>query len=180
MSRRSVGEINYKDSSRLGIVNRQWLRSRRNPLATIAVVITLTGLFTAAYALHLFGGQTTDCWRRPASTPNTAIFTVVMANEGVNVGFNGSKYEAVPWPVMNVTLGQNVIIHVINNDSVEPHGFQVIHYFDQGINGLSGLAPGQCYDVRFTANVLGSFTVQCNIFCTIHQVMLKGQLNVEP
>src|SRR5437763_697042 len=100
--------------------------------------------------------------------------------DNAHVGFNGSKYEAVPWPVMNVTLAQNVIIHVINNDSVEPHGFQVIHYFDQGINGLSGLAPGQCYDVRFTANVLGSFTVQCNIFCTIHQVMLKGQLNVEP
>jgi len=180
LSRRFVGNLNYKKSSHLGMVMRRWLKSRRNLFATVAVVIAVTGFFVAAYGFHLVGRQTPNCWIRPANTPNTAIFTVVMANEGVNVGFNGSEHHAVPWPVMNVTLGQNVIIHVINNDSVQPHGFQVIQYFDQGINGLSGLAPGQCYDVRFTANVLGSFTVQCNIFCTIHQVMLKGQLNVNP
>jgi heme/copper-type cytochrome/quinol oxidase subunit 2 len=99
-----------------------------------------------------------------------------MANAGVNVGFNGSKHHPAPWPVMNVTLGQNVIIHVVNNDTVEAHGFQVIHYFDTGI--LGGLAPGKCYDVKFTANQEGSFLVQCNIGCSIHNFMQNGKLNV--
>lgn len=80
---------------------------------------------------------------------------------------------------MNLTLGQSVIIHVINNDT-EAHGFLIVRYFESGINGVSGLAPGSCYDVKFTANVQGSFAVECNIFCTIHQYMLYGQLNVNP
>jgi len=101
-----------------------------------------------------------------------------MANEGVNVGFNGSAYHPTPWPVMNVTLGQIVIIHVINNDTVQAHGFQVIHYFDSGI--LGGLAPGKCYDVKFSANLAGSFAIQCNISCSIHIWMQSGRLNINP
>jgi len=139
-------------------------------------VIVVAGFFVAAYALHLFSSETSDCWNRPASAPNTAIFTIVMSNEGVNVGFNGSAYHPAPWPVMNVTFGQSVIIHVVNNDTVQAHGFQVIHYFDAGI--LGGLGPGKCYDVKFTANLAGSFTVQCNISCSIHLLMQSGRLNV--
>ena len=157
-------------------VKRWGLRSRRVSLAGVIIMVVVAGFFVTAYAFHLFGSQTSGCWTSPASAPNTAIFTIVMANEGVNVGFNGSAYHQAPWPVMNVTLGQNVIIHVVNNDTVQAHGFQVIHYFDTGI--LGGLAPGECYDVRFTANQLGSFAVQCNISCSIHILMQSGRLNV--
>jgi heme/copper-type cytochrome/quinol oxidase subunit 2 len=79
--------------------------------------------------------------------------------------------------VMNVTVGQSVFIHVINNDT-QAHGFQIVHYYDQGIGGTSGLAPGQCFNVSFTASQLGSFQVRCDIFCTIHAYMLSGMLNV--
>ncbi len=152
------------------------LRPSRQMLAIIALVVVVAGFLTAAYTFHLFT-PATNCWARPTGPAGTAIFTVVMANEGQNVGYNGSLNHNPPWPVMNVTLGQNIIIHVINNDT-QVHGFQITHYFDAGINGVSGLAPGSCYNVDFTANVLGSFKVQCNIFCTIHYAMLSGQLNV--
>jgi FtsP/CotA-like multicopper oxidase with cupredoxin domain len=156
---------------------KRWrLKSRRASLAVAALLIVAAHSFFTAYALHLFGSQAPSCSARPTGAPSTAIFTIVMANAGVNVGFNGSKYHPAPWPVMNVTLGQNVIIHVVNNDTVEAHGFQVIHYFDTGI--LGGLAPGKCYDVKFTANLAGSFLMQCNVGCSIHNFMQNGKLNV--
>lgn len=128
----------------------------------------------ADYAFHLFTSPT-NCWIRPSAAPNTAVFTIVMADEGMNVGFNGSAYHSgQEWPEMNVSLGQNVIIHVINNDTSQAHGFQITHYFDQGLKA----APGKCYDVRFVATQLGSFLVFCQIFCTIHLTMQYGRLNV--
>lgn len=157
-------------------VKRWRLKSRGTSLAALTILVVVAGFFVAAYAFHIFGSQTSDCWTRPTIAPNTAIFTIVMANEGVNVGFNGSRYHPAPWPVMNVTRGQNVIIHVVNNDTVQAHGFQVIHYFDSGI--LGGLAPGKCIDVRFTASLAGSYLVQCNIGCSIHPLMQSGRLNV--
>ena len=99
----------------------------RRILAVIALVVAVGGFLSGAYAFHLFGTGT-NCWVRPTSAPNTAIFTVVMANEGLNVGYNGSKAHGAsasnPWSVMNVTVNQTVIIHVINNDS-QPHGFAI-------------------------------------------------------
>jgi len=157
-------------------VKRWHLQSSRAYLVAATLVIVGIGFFVGAYAFHFFGSQNPNCWTRPPDAPNTVVFTVVMANEGVNVGFNGSSYHPAPWPVMNVTLGQNVIIHVVNNDTVQAHGFQVIHYFDSGI--LGGLAPGKCYNVKFTANLAGSFAVQCNIGCSIHILMQSGRLNV--
>jgi FtsP/CotA-like multicopper oxidase with cupredoxin domain len=145
----------------------------------IIVVAAGSGLLGGAYAFHLIGFQQASCWARPTGPANAAIFTVVMANEGASVGFNGSKFQPSPWPVMNVTLGQNVIIHVINNDSVEAHGFQIATYFNQGL-GQAGLAPGKCFDVRFVANIAGSFMVRCDISCAIHLFMQDGQLNVNP
>jgi len=153
------------------------LRPSRQTLAVAAIVIVVTGFIVAAYAFHFFGLGLTSCWARPANQPNTAIFTVVMANEGLNVGYNGSKYHAFPWPVINVSRGQDVIIHVINNDTTQPHGFAITHFLDGGIT----VRPGQCYDVRFSADTPGSFTVFCNIFCTIHYPwMQNGRLNVNP
>lgn len=154
------------------------LKLSRRFLVVATIVIAVAGFFTAGYAFHLFGGQ--NCWTRPVGPSGSAVFTVVMANTGANFGFNGSRYHPqFAGPIMNVTQNQTVIIHVINNGS-EAHGFQVVHYFDQGIGGTGGLAPGMCFDVRFTAAQLGSFAVRCDIFCSIHQFMLNGVLNVNP
>lgn len=152
------------------------LKFSRRWQATLVVIIIVAGFFSAAYAFHLFGLGQPNCWARPSGASNTAIFTVVMADEGNNVGYNGSRYHTFPWPVMNVSLGQSVVIHVVNNDT-QAHGFSIIHFLDSGIV----VSPGQCYDVRFTANTIGNFTVFCQIFCTIHfPWMQNGRLNVNP
>lgn len=148
----------------------------RRILGTIVIIVGVGGFFSAAYAFNLFGHKT-NCWVRPTGSTGTAIFTVVMADEGNNMGYNGSKFHAIPWPLMNVTYNQAVIIHVINNDSVA-HGFSIAHYYDQGIGGQAGLAPGQCFDISFTATQRGNFTVFCTIQCPIHAFMLNGKLSV--
>ncbi len=143
-------------------------------LATLAAVIIVVGFVSTAYAFHLIGPSGPNCSIRPSGPANAAIFTVIMANEGFNVGFNGSKYHPNPWPVMNVSLGENVVVHIVNNDTSQAHGFAIAHYFDSGLT----LSPGECSDVRFVANQPGSFNVFCDIFCTIHIFMQNGRLNV--
>jgi len=140
----------------------------------VIIVVAVTGFFAGAYTFHFFGLGTTNCWARPASvSASSTYFVVVMANEGLNVGFNGSKFQSGSWPIMNVTLGRTVTIHVINNDTVQSHGFAIQRYF----SGFA-LGPGRCGDVTFTANQLGSFTVFCYISCSIHLLMQNGKLNV--
>ena len=151
-------------------------RPSRRMLAALIVAVVAVGFVSTAYAFHLLGPSPPSCPVRPSSPADAAIFTVVMANEGFNVGFNSSKYHPSPWPVMNVSLGQNVVIHVWNNDTSQAHGFTIAHYFDSGLT----LSPGNCFDVRFVANQLGSFNVFCQIFCTIHLFMQNGRLNVNP
>jgi hypothetical protein len=154
------------------------LRTRRSKrvLAVVLIGIALTGFFTAAYTFHLFGLGTASCASHPTNAPNSAYFVVVMADEGMNIGFNGSKFHSGFWPIMNVTVGTNIIIHVVNNDTVEPHGFAITSYFNKGLI----LRPGECSDVTFNASQLGSFQVYCFIECSIHVLMQKGEVNVNP
>src|SRR5205809_7553647 len=77
-------------------VKRWHLKSRRAYLVAATLVIIAAGSFLGAYAFHLFGSQTRNCWTRPPDAPNTALFTFLMANEGVHVGFNGSAYHPAP------------------------------------------------------------------------------------
>jgi heme/copper-type cytochrome/quinol oxidase subunit 2 len=173
----SLPSISPRYSIRDGASNQKLTTWGTVLLATLAVIIVVAGFFSAAYAFHLLGPSPPNCWVRPSGPANAAIFTVVMANEGLNVGFNGSRNHSFPWPVMNVSLGQNVVIHLVNNDTAQAHGFTIIHFFDSGIV----VSPGECYDVRFTANTIGNFTVFCQIFCTIHNPwMQSGRLNVNP
>ena len=145
-------------------------------LTIILIVVAVTGFFAAAYTFHIFGLGTTNCWARPASVlGSSTYFVVVMSNEGMNVGFNGSKFQSGSWPIMNVTLGRTVTIHVINNDTVQSHGFAIQRYF----SGFA-LGPGTCSNVTFTADQSGSFLVYCYISCSIHLFMQNGRLNVNP
>ncbi len=145
-------------------------------LAIILIVVAVTGFFAAAYTFHFFWPGTINCWARPTNLPSSSTyFVVVMANEGMNVGFNGSAFQSGSWPIINVTVGSSVTIHVINNDTVQSHGFAIQHYF-------SGFALGsdRCSDATFTADQLGSFTIYCSISRSIHVLMQNGRLNVNP
>ncbi len=151
-------------------------RSKRTKVILGIVVIAagVTGVFFSAYSLHFLGLGTTSCWARPANLPSdSAYFVVVMGNQGMNVGFNGSRFQAGSWPIMNVTVGKMVTIHVINNDTLQSHGFAVQRYF----SGFA-LGPGTCANVTFTADQSGQFLVYCYISCTIHIFMQNGRLNV--
>jgi len=149
------------------------VKRRKMALVIVAIAVAGAGSLVAAYAFHFFGVETTSC-KATINQPGFAHFTIVMANQGLNVGFNGSRYHSLPWPIMNVTIGQTFSIHVTNNDTTQSHGFSITRYFDRGIT----LGPGLCYDVTFTAEQPGAFTVYCNIFCTIHINMQDGRLNV--
>ena len=178
----SLPSISRRYSTRDGSSNSRltmWagaLRPSRRAVAILAVIIVVAGFFSAAYAFHLLSPGPPNCWARPSGAASAAIFTVVMADEGINVGYNGSRYHPFPWPIMNVSLGQNVVIHLVNSDT-QAHGFSIIHFFESGII----VSPRGCYDVRFTANTIGNFTVFCQIICSIHSPwMQNGRLNVNP
>src|SRR5713101_37877 len=128
------------------------VKRRKMALVIVAIAVAGAGSLVAAYAFHFFGVETTSC-KATISQPGSAHFTIVMANQGLNVGFNGSRYHSLPWPIMNVTMGQTFSIHVMNNDTTQSHGFAITLYFDRGIT----LGPGQCYDLTLTADQSGAF-----------------------
>ena len=93
-------------------------------------------------------------------------------------GFNGSIGHGAPknpWPVMTVHKGETVKVLVCNLDRVEAHGFAIDHYFDGGVT----LRPGDAFQFTFVADRAGSFTIFCNVFCTVH-IFMRGTLMVLP
>ena len=92
-------------------------------------------------------------------------------------GFNDSKIHGLPWPVMNVTVGQNVTIRLVNRDTSQAHGFWIYNSVKTYVKPVT-VAPGQCLDVSFNASTVGTFLVYCAIFCTVHNSMLNGRFNV--
>ncbi len=112
----------------------------------------------------------------PSTTP-TAEFTVIISNDGFNGSknyYNASDPSSNPWPIMSVHLGDRVKIHIVNDDTVEPHGFAITHYLDGGVT----IRANQSVDVIFTADQAGTFRVYCNIVCSIHVYMQNGRLIV--
>jgi len=91
-------------------------------------------------------------------------------------GFNNSIGHGAPlhpWPIVQVRKGQVVHFLVCNLDPTQAHGFAITYYFDRGVP----ISPGQAYMIVFTASEKGTFTIYCNIFCTIH-IYMRGQLVV--
>lgn len=113
-------------------------------------------------------------------TGATVHFTIVEADPPSPLaGLNGSYYKSptLQWPVMNVTLGDTVIITVMNlNSSFEPHGFTIDHY----VPTINSIAPGQVRTFTFVANKVGYFRIYCSIECSIHPLMQNGALYVSP
>jgi FtsP/CotA-like multicopper oxidase with cupredoxin domain len=149
-------------------------RSRRLVLVLAIIVVAGTGGFVAANTLHWFGLGTPACGGVRANGPGYVHFTIVESHGG----FNDSVTHGLPWPIMKVTIGDKVTIHIVNNDQTgDSHGFIIGHYFIGGVV----LHPGECYDLTFTTDQTGSFLVYCDVTCKIHDPwMLHGEFNVNP
>ena len=121
-------------------------------------------------------------FQRPSDTPpantsgsNTVYFTIIESDSGPYKGMNGSAYHiGESWPVIQVQLGDTVVIHIISESSTEAHGFTISHYFDPGV----GLLPGGTYTVKFVASENGTFVMTCLLFCAIHPLMDFGKFIV--
>lgn len=147
-------------------------------IVLVLLVVVLVGIgATAAFYLADLGGSGGS-----RSLPSNCVkpeggFLVIASD----TGYNDSMGHGAPeksWPILTVTQGQNVTVVVCNID-VQPHGFQITHYWDAS-DGHSQvtLSPGQVYTVSFVASKQGSFDIYCEIFCTVHVYMQSGLLNV--
>lgn len=134
--------------------------------STIAVALAIAGI-TFAYSHE-------SIFNASSFQGNTVSFVIVESSSGPLEGMNGSYYHAAPWPLIHVSQGDKVVIHVMNEASSEPHGFAINRYFPQGAT----IQAGHSYTVSFIANEKGNFTMYCDIFCSVHVFMQNGLLSV--
>jgi hypothetical protein len=133
-------------------------------VAAVAVILT---------AVFLTGGGRGSSSLPTGCTKPPGGYLVIASNNGYNDSI-GHGAPANSWPVITVQKGSTVNITVCNTD-VQPHGFQITHYFDRYIESV---APGSVIHVSFVADVNGTFRIYCSIFCTIHVFMQNGELVV--
>jgi FtsP/CotA-like multicopper oxidase with cupredoxin domain len=86
-------------------------------------------------------------------------------------GYNGSLHG--PYPTVSVQKGDTVVLRLINNDSVQPHGVAVQFYAPNGI--VAHL--GETKSISFQATITGKFRIYEPIFTTI-DVYEKAELDV--
>jgi len=139
-------------------------------LAAIGVVTIISITYVADFSRNTTGSLPAGC-AKPSGG-----FLIVASRTGYNDSMAHGA-PAKPWPLITVHKGQNVTIVVCNVD-LQSHGFQVTHYFDRNIVTL---APGQVLTVpTFVADEAGSYTIYCDIPCSIHVFMQDGLLDVTP
>jgi len=90
-----------------------------------------------------------------------------------STGYNGSQYQAGPWPVVTVQRCDHVVFNVINK-ATESHGFAVAYYSNAGLE-LVGEANQK---LEFQASKAGQFKLYCTIPCSVHNLMLNGLLTI--
>jgi nitrous oxide reductase len=104
-------------------------------------------------------------------TSYTDDFTVIASQAGYNDSIaHGAPSK--PWPVLCARAGEEITITIVNNDSVEPHGFAIAGYLDAGITVL----PGKTDTITFYGGSPGDYKVYCNVICAIHSFMQSGVL----
>lgn len=149
------------------------MNSNRRVVLVVLIVVLIGA--SATVALFLVGkGGSGSSRPLPAGCAEPEGGFLVIAS---NTGFNDSIGHGAPeknWPIITVHQGQNVTIVVCNID-VQAHGFQINHYDDKS---EVTIVPGQVYRVSFIADQVGSFSIYCEIFCSIHIYMQSGLLNV--
>jgi heme/copper-type cytochrome/quinol oxidase subunit 2 len=139
-------------------------------ISIITIVAIVVVIFSIPALQHQAADETTI-----VGASKTVYFTIIESDRGPDEGMNGSAYHiGEAWPVMEVQLGDTVIIHIISQNSQEAHGFTILHYFDPGV----GLFPGGTYTVKFVANENGTFVITCLLFCAIHPFMDYGKFIV--
>jgi hypothetical protein len=147
----------------------------QNARITLVVLIVVLAGVSATATLYLVsrGGGSGSRPLPPGCAEPKGGFLIIASN----TGYNDSIAHGAPtksWPIVNVHQGQNVTIVVCNTD-VQPHGFQIAHYF---VQNEETLVPGQVLKLNFVADQPGSFVIYCDIFCSIHIYMQNGLLNV--
>lgn len=154
------------------------MRNSRKLIAATAMIAVTVILLLVTGAIELPRPNVSQNQRSPVSvTRSTCVpppgFILIIADLS---GFNnsiGHGAPANPWPVVNVKQGDPVRFLVCNMDSTQAHGFAIETYFYSGVV----LAPGDAFRIEFSANLPGTFTFYCNIFCTVH-IFMVGRLNV--
>ncbi len=135
-------------------------------LTILAISIIAPFCFLAFQYVHLpnlnFNVSAAQSCERPEG------YTLIILDDS---GFNDSIHTGEP--TIEIQRGDTINILVCNLDSVQSHGFAIDHYFAAGVT----LRPGEAYKVSFVARDPGSFTIYCNVFCTVHTFM-KGKLIV--
>jgi hypothetical protein len=138
-------------------------------LFVVGVIVTAS-ILGAVYLYQWFTTPMT-CVAHTSSVPWYVHFAVMISL----AGYNGSANHNRPWPVMNVSVNWDVIIHVLNSDTSQSHGFAITHYFEQGVV----LQPGKSCDIAFFASQTGAFPVYNTVFDTTDPFE-HAQLNVNP
>ena len=135
-------------------------------LTILAISITAFSGFIALQYVHLpsaaFNVSLAQSCERPPG------YVLVILDDS---GFNDSIHRGQP--TIEFQRGDSVNILVCNLDPIQSHGLAIDHYFPTGAT----LRPGEAYKVSFVAKEPGSFTIYCNVFCTVHTFM-KGRLVV--
>jgi FtsP/CotA-like multicopper oxidase with cupredoxin domain len=138
------------------------------PVGIVAIIVVVVVLIIST-------GISTSTPMSTSSASKTVYFTIIESDTGALKGMNGSAYHvSEAWPVITVKQGEAVVIYLLNRNSSEAHGFEISHYFNQGV----ALEPGGSYKIQFVANEPGTFLITCPIFCLIHPLMDFGQFVV--
>ncbi len=135
-------------------------------LAILAISITAFSGFITIQYFHLPFAAFNVSLAQSCERPQGYVLVTLDDN-----GFNDSIHRGQP--TIKFQRGDTVNILVCNLDPIQSHGLAIDHYFPTGVT----LRPGEAYKVSFVAKDLGSFTMYCNVFCTVHTFM-KGRLIV--
>ncbi len=136
-------------------------------LTILAISITAFSGFIALQYVHLPSAAFNVSLAQSCERPRGYVLVILDDN-----GFNDSIHRGQP--TIEFQRGDTVNILVCNLDPIQSHGLAIDHYFPTGAT----LRPGEAYKVSFVAKEPGSFTIYCNVFCTVHTFM-KGRLVVE-
>jgi hypothetical protein len=105
-----------------------------------------------------------------AGIPGTTRSILIIADTH---GFNNSQLQTGS-PLVNVNRCDTLKFTILNNDT-QPHGFAVDYYAPHGVEITGGDTVQLPW---FLATRSGQFTMRCTIFCTVHNQMIHGVLNV--
>jgi len=139
----------------------------------VGTLLLASGLFYVILLHPPTGTHATTTISGAACTSYSSTFTIIASESGYNNSI-GAGAPAKPWPILCAQEGEQIKITVINEDTVEPHGFAISNYLEAGITVL----PGHTQTITLVVDTPGDFKVYCNVICAIHPFMQSGVLVV--